>query len=247
MKWEIIKAIEHGILNHYEMIARLDVPGGWLIKYIDVTGMNGHARQGIAYVPDDGKEWNILKEPIQWERIANYRGPNFTENTYRFAVPNGWIVVQGYYPAGKMHSHTSLVFVPDTEHRWQKEKPTVKEENNPLPREDAERISTGVITDPSRMSENDVGTIVAISGAVQDVKEMRTKKGESMAAVTLESPGGVCMFYFFPDNYRRYHDLLLHGNGALTIEGRVESIDEMVILTAMKAQSSIENEGVIFF
>ncbi len=117
-KWEIMKTIDHGIFRNRIVFSRMKVPGGWLFKHIDIAGINGHARHDVVYFPECEKPWDIAKEPIAWEKVEFKGNPNYRERTWRCAVPGGWIVLCGYYPAGKRHSHVSLTYVPDRQHLW---------------------------------------------------------------------------------------------------------------------------------
>lgn len=123
MKWEFIKTIEHGVLSNREHIKRLNVPGGWLVKYMDVSGSRTPVSHATVYVPDCGEVWDVTKEPIKLEQFVNRKTPNYSERTCRFKVPGGWIVLDGQYGIGQ--SHISLVFVPDPDHQWE-----MKEEEN---------------------------------------------------------------------------------------------------------------------
>ena len=121
MKWEFIKTYDHGFLMNREIIKRLKVPGGWLVKYMDVSGPKSPVRHATVYIPECGEEWDVIKEPVTMERFILWKTPNFTERTSRFKVPGGWIVLDGQYGVGQ--SHMFLVFVPDPNHQWDIKEP----------------------------------------------------------------------------------------------------------------------------
>jgi hypothetical protein len=123
MEWEFIKTIEHGFMRNRECIKCLEIPGGWLVKYIDFAGTKGPARHATVYVPDCEKEWDVTKEPIKLEQFVLKKNPNYNERTCRIKVPGGWVVMDGHYLSGGAQSHISLVFVPDPNHQWETQEP----------------------------------------------------------------------------------------------------------------------------
>jgi len=124
MKWEFVKTIHHGVLMHREHIKRLKVPGGWLVKYMDVSGPRSPVSHATVYVPDCGEAWDVTKEPIKLEQFVNWKTPNFSERTCRFKVPGGWVVLDGQYVIGQ--SHISLIFVSDPNYQWEITEPDDK-------------------------------------------------------------------------------------------------------------------------
>lgn len=117
MKWEFIKTIEHGVLSNREHIKRMKVPGGWLVKYMDVSGLKSPVRHAMLYVPDYDGLWDIIKEPVKLEQFIIRKTPNYNERTCRFKVPGGWVILDGHYGGGQ--SHISLALLPDPAHQWE--------------------------------------------------------------------------------------------------------------------------------
>ena len=62
-------------------------------------------------------------------------------------------------------------------------------------------------------------------GVVQAVRQKATRKGESMAFITLEDPYGSMELLVFPNVYTRYHSLFREGAVVLA-EGRVSLTEE---------------------
>ena len=69
------------------------------------------------------------------------------------------------------------------------------------------------------------GQRVRVLGVVQAVRQKATRKGESMAFITLEDPYGSMELLVFPNVYTRYHSLFREGAVVLA-EGRVSLTEE---------------------
>lgn len=60
---------------------------------------------------------------------------------------------------------------------------------------------------------------------IKNVHKIRTKKGESMAFVTISDTSGDCSLTLFPIKYRQFIDLLTNGT-ILYVSGKVETKQE---------------------
>lgn len=69
------------------------------------------------------------------------------------------------------------------------------------------------------------GQRVRVLGVVQAVRQKATRKGESMAFITLEDPYGSMELLVFPNVYTRYHSLFREGAVVLA-QGRVSLTEE---------------------
>lgn len=222
MKWEFIKTIEHGLFKNREYFKRLKVPGGWLLKYMDVAGSKAPVRHAMVYIPDCEYVWDLTKDPLKLEQLIHNKNPNFSERTSRFKVPGGWVVLDGHYSASGQQSHISLVFVSDPQHQWeteQKENPVIND-SHPLSRY-KERLSLYTDTDTSSIREKHDQETVTIGCIVSRIREMLTKRKEAMANVTVEDLKGSIEVVFFPDTYKKYYDLI-RGSDPIIIKGRIE-------------------------
>ncbi|AEB29702.1 DNA polymerase III subunit alpha [Carnobacterium sp. 17-4] len=71
-------------------------------------------------------------------------------------------------------------------------------------------------------SELTIGKTSRIIGMVKNVHKIRTKKGESMAFVTISDTSGDCSLTLFPTKYRQFIDFLNNGT-ILYVSGKVDS------------------------
>ena len=62
---------------------------------------------------------------------------------------------------------------------------------------------------------------VTVVGLIQDIKKIRTKKGESMAFVTIQDETGSISVTLFPDDYAKYNSLL-EELSIIVVEGKSE-------------------------
>lgn len=65
------------------------------------------------------------------------------------------------------------------------------------------------------------GAHVKVLGSIEDIRVLRTKKGEQMAFVTLEDEGGTISCTLFPQLYSHVAPLLLDG-ALVAAEGQIE-------------------------
>lgn len=241
MKWEYIKTIEHGVLRNREIFKRLKVPGGWLVKYMDVSGPRSPIRHDIIYVPDCGEPWDIKENQEKMEKLVDRRNPNYGERTYRLKVPGGWVVLDGQY--GAELSHMALAFIPDPKRQWE-----IEEKDNhgfdskqPYLRS-AEQSSTYTNTDTSRIKLMTINALVAISGIVRQIQEIGTKSAGLMAYITIEDLQGTVDVIFFPDTYKNFYDLV-HGSDPVIMKGIIEHVGETVKITCREVQIMATNNS----
>ncbi|OGJ60688.1 DNA polymerase III subunit alpha [Candidatus Peribacteria bacterium RIFCSPLOWO2_01_FULL_51_18] len=74
----------------------------------------------------------------------------------------------------------------------------------------------------SSLSAGDSGRKVTLAGIVEQVKMLFTKKGESMAILTIEDPTGKMEVTFFPRVYAQYKDVLEKAESVLVVAGTVD-------------------------
>ncbi len=72
------------------------------------------------------------------------------------------------------------------------------------------------------LSGEDVGRKVTVTGIVEAVKILRTKKGESMAIVTVEDPTGKIEVMLFPRTFAQYKDILDKADSILVMAGTLD-------------------------
>ena len=89
----------------------------------------------------------------------------------------------------------------------------------------ADRLGLVVSTDSSRLSGNTDREAVTLAGIVGNIREVTTRRKETMAYVTLEDLKGSCVVIFFPEVYRGAH-ALLHGEEPLLIRGTLDIAEE---------------------
>ncbi|MEQ1849652.1 MAG: DNA polymerase III subunit alpha [Candidatus Peribacteraceae bacterium] len=72
------------------------------------------------------------------------------------------------------------------------------------------------------LNKDDVGRKVTVAGMVETIKNLRTKKGEGMAVVTIEDPTGRMEAMFFPKYYSKFKDVLEDDGSMLVIAGTLD-------------------------
>jgi DNA polymerase III alpha subunit len=72
------------------------------------------------------------------------------------------------------------------------------------------------------LSQDDVGRKITIAGIVESVKVLRTKKGESMAILSLEDPTGKMEITLFPRTYAQAQEALERPDTVLVLAGTME-------------------------
>ncbi len=72
------------------------------------------------------------------------------------------------------------------------------------------------------LSGDDVGRKVTVAGIIEATKIIHTKKGESMAIVTIEDPTGKMEITLFPRTYGQYKDVLDKPDSILVVAGTLD-------------------------
>lgn len=72
------------------------------------------------------------------------------------------------------------------------------------------------------LSQDDAGKKITIAGIVESVKVLRTKKGESMAILSLEDPTGKMEVTLFPRTYAQAQEALERPDTVLVLAGTLE-------------------------
>jgi DNA polymerase-3 subunit alpha len=88
-----------------------------------------------------------------------------------------------------------------------------------------------VTADTSILSEKADREMVILAGIVSNIRDVMTKRKDTMAYVTLEDLKGSASVIFFPDVYRSAYDLL-HGEEPLLIRGTIDIGEENVKVIA---------------
>lgn len=106
--WETVK------LKGLNLI-RLEVPGGWLVR--EGLGKMGSflvtdETRMMIFMPDNNHSWDISKKE-KWE-ILHLKGLNL----HRLAVPEGWLVREGWGKIGGENQNHMIYFLKDPEHSW---------------------------------------------------------------------------------------------------------------------------------
>ncbi|MHB8769700.1 MAG: DNA polymerase III subunit alpha [Syntrophales bacterium] len=95
----------------------------------------------------------------------------------------------------------------------------------------SERLGLIVNTDTSNVVSKSDRESVLLAGIVSSIREVMTKRKETMAYVTLEDLKGSISVIFFPDVYRSAYDAL-HGDEPLLVKGSLDIADDTVKLLA---------------
>lgn len=98
----------------------------------------------------------------------------------------------------------------------------------------ADRLGIMVSCDSSNISSRSDRETVSLAGIVSSIRDVITKRKETMAYVTLEDLKGTVTAIFFPDVYRNCYDLL-HGDEPLLIKGSLDIGEEAVKVIASEA------------
>jgi len=122
IKWELVNSTAQGpfaqgpfqLPTFYTY--RVDAPGGWLVKFEFFKGRQD-STHALTYMPDPDHLWEVDKE-ITWDLLYDSQGPNWVKKTFRYQVPQGWLITDIY--AAENHFNCALVFLPGGE--WDPEK-----------------------------------------------------------------------------------------------------------------------------
>jgi DNA polymerase-3 subunit alpha len=88
-----------------------------------------------------------------------------------------------------------------------------------------------VNADTSNIAHRPDRDAVTLAGIVSNIREVTTKRKDTMAYITLEDLKGSVSLIFFPDAYRNSYDLL-HGEEPLLIKGTLDIADDSVKVIA---------------
>jgi len=106
---------------------------------------------------------------------------------------------------------------------WEKELLGVYLSEHPLAQQERELLEQGLTnTTLDRMSTELTGQQLTVVGMVQRIRRITTKKGDMMAFVTMESPGGTSDIVVFPKTYERSRELLTEGR-VLVVSGKLDA------------------------
>jgi len=93
---------------------------------------------------------------------------------------------------------------------WEKELLGTYLSKHPLTDQERDLLAQGLITTTIGQHEEEVsGQVLKVVGMIQRVRRITTKKGDMMAFVTLEGPGGTLDTVVFPRTYERFKEMLV--------------------------------------
>jgi DNA polymerase-3 subunit alpha len=98
----------------------------------------------------------------------------------------------------------------------------------------AERLGMIVTTDSSNLVAGSDREAVIMAGIVSSIREVQTRRKETMAYVTLEDLKGSATVIFFPEIYQGCYDLL-HGDEPILVKGTVDIGEESAKVIAAEA------------
>lgn len=127
---------------------------------------------------------------------------------------------------GSAQRITIPAFAPPIDSRqlfaWEKELLGAYLSEHPLERRERELRANGLIsTTIAQIATEQLGQQFTLVGMVQRVKRITTKKGNTMAFVTLEGPGGTLDVVVFPKAYERFKSLLIQDE-VLVASGKLD-------------------------
>jgi len=92
-----------------------------------------------------------------------------------------------------------------------------------------------VNADSSNLAKKNDRETVALAGIVSAIRDVMTKRKETMAYITLEDLKGSSSVIFFPDVYKEAYDLL-HGEEPLLIKGTLDVAEDNVKVIASEVK-----------
>jgi len=114
----------------------------------------------------------------------------------------------------------------------------------------AEHLGLVVNADSSSLARTSDRETVALAGIVGNIREVTTRRKETMAYVTFEDLKGSSAIIFFPDVYRAAHTML-HGEDPLLIKGTLDVAEDGVKVIAAEVTilaSAVEkSHQAVFF
>jgi DNA polymerase-3 subunit alpha len=98
----------------------------------------------------------------------------------------------------------------------------------------SDRLGMITTADSSTISSRSDRETVTVAGVVSSIREVMTKRKETMAYVSLEDLKGSISVIFFSDVYRSSYDLL-HGDDPLMIKGSLDVAEDSIKVIATEA------------
>ena len=98
----------------------------------------------------------------------------------------------------------------------------------------SDRLNLIVTADSSNLARRADRETISVAGVVSSIRDVVTKRKETMAYITLEDLKGTITVIFFPEIYRIHHDLL-HSDDPLLIKGTLDVGEDSVKLIATEA------------
>jgi DNA polymerase-3 subunit alpha len=95
----------------------------------------------------------------------------------------------------------------------------------------ADRLPMIVTADSSNLAAKGDRDTLIMAGVISSIREVQTRRKETMAYITLEDLKGSVTVIFFPEIYKVSHDLL-HGEDPLLVKGTVDVGEDSVKLIA---------------
>ncbi|MHB8908717.1 MAG: DNA polymerase III subunit alpha [Syntrophales bacterium] len=92
-----------------------------------------------------------------------------------------------------------------------------------------------VNADSSNLSKKSDRETVILAGVVSNIRDVMTKRKDTMAYISLEDLKGSINVIFFPDVYRNHYDLL-HGDEPLMVKGAVDVGEDSVKVIASEVK-----------
>lgn len=106
---------------------------------------------------------------------------------------------------------------------WEKELLGTYLSRHPLSEQENELLRLNMVTTTiDRVATETLGQQLTLVGMVQRLRRINTKKGDMMAFVTLEGPGGTLDVVVFPRTYERFKHQLIDGR-ILVVCGKLDS------------------------
>jgi DNA polymerase III subunit alpha len=98
----------------------------------------------------------------------------------------------------------------------------------------AERLAMIVTADSSNLAAKTDREALILAGVVSSIREVQTRRKETMAYITFEDLKGSATVIFFPEIYKGSYDLL-HGEDPLLVKGTVDIGEDSVKVIAVEA------------
>jgi DNA polymerase-3 subunit alpha len=115
----------------------------------------------------------------------------------------------------------------------------------------ADRLGMIVTADSSDLYARNDREVLILAGIVSSIREVQTRRKETMAYITLEDLKGSFNVIFFPEIYKSSYELL-HGEEPLLVKGSVDIGEDIVKVIATEAAllataSEKTNHSAVYF